>query len=88
MIENITIVKCKVGMVMKRFLQLYIRFIQRILISVALVIVYFIGFGITALALSLVRRGSLSGQGERRKDSWWIGTVGYDADKEKCLRES
>ncbi len=60
---------------MKKFLRAYIRFVQRILITVLLTLLYALGFGTTWLLAQVFQRRMLAGSG--REDSCWETPDGY-----------
>jgi hypothetical protein len=64
-----------------------VRAIQLAVIAVCLTLVYFLGFGITALVMLVFKRALLTGS-RKRDASFWVRAEGYDADSEESLRES
>lgn len=57
----------------KKFVNIYIQFVQRILVTVLLTLIYFIGFGVTALLIRLFRPGILEhGRKSSSETSYWL----------------
>jgi hypothetical protein len=65
---------------MKQLLRAYIRWMQRVVVTVALFTMYLAGIGVTAVMVRV-------GLGPRRKDGWQTAE-GYGGDMNDCLRES
>ena len=70
----------------KKVVQPVVRVIQKILITVLLIVIYFIGFGITYLCALIFKRDLLFDV--RTGDSFWRKAKGYEPDMEDCLRQS
>lgn len=69
----------------KKFIQAYIRFVQKILVTVFLAVLYVFGIGITAL-VSLFVRGDAGHSGEVRGKNFWIEPRGRDAGFENAKK--
>jgi len=63
------------------------RAVQKILLAVFLVIIYFFGFGLT-LALAVLFNPKIIFAGRKNKESSWVRAEGYQPDLEDCLRQS
>ena len=72
---------------LKKFLAKLIRVIQKILITVFLILIYFLGFGITLFWVALFNRKLIYGS-LKSNDSSWLKAEGYDSDLEGSLRQS
>jgi hypothetical protein len=70
----------------KKVVQPVVRVIQKILVTVLLVVVYSFGFGITYLCALIFKRDLLFDM--RKGDSFWRQVKGYEPDMEDCLRQS
>ena len=71
----------------KKILATIVKMIQRILITVFLIILYFFGFGITLFFLVLFKR-KLIYSSIKNIDSSWLKAEGYDQGLEESLRQS
>lgn len=71
----------------KKIIQAYIRFMQKVIISTLLFFLYFLGFGITAFFLAFFKRRVFFGTSSRSA-SFWQTAEGYEDGLEKCARES
>lgn len=71
----------------RKIIQKYIRIIQKIFITIALFILYIVGFGITLILVTIFNR-RLLGVGKKEKATFWINAEGYDVDINECMRES
>jgi len=67
---------------LKKIIKYYIRCIQRILVTVFLTLIYIVGFGITALAITVFRSDIL------RKDSKVTETYWHSAEKYGSMESS
>ena len=71
---------------MKRFIKFYVRFIQKILITIFLTLLYFTVFSITKIFMLFIpdkkRQQFVS------KESYWIKAEGYTSDMESALEQS
>jgi hypothetical protein len=72
---------------LKRLLQKFIRIIQRILITLSLTVVYFLGLGITWILAAVFNRKIISGP-DKGKDTFWVAAEGYQPDIEDTFRQS
>ena len=70
----------------RKVVQPVVKVIQKILVTVLLIIVYFVGLGITYLCALIFKRGLLFDM--RTGDSFWRKAKGYEPDTEDCLRQS
>lgn len=73
---------------MKRLLQRIIRIVQKVLITVCLVVVYVIGLGVTRLFVFLFRRRTPFRSRDDETGTYWKKAAGYEADLERCVRQS
>ena len=71
---------------MKRIIRIYVRFIQRILITFFLTILYFLGFGVTKLFMFLIP--TKHKKTSDKSDSFWINAEGYTADMDSASEQS
>jgi len=71
---------------MKQLLNFYIRFVQKILITILLTILYFIAFSITKLLLTLVPNKHF--RHLKNCDSYWLTAEDYSANKSSALEQS
>jgi len=71
----------------RKIIQKYIRIIQKIIITIALFIIYIVGLGITLILVIIFNR-RLLGVEKREKDTFWKDAEGYEADISECKRES
>lgn len=71
---------------MKKFINLYIRFVQKILISVLLTLVYFTFFSITKLIIIIFQNKRF--KKDKKADSYWINAEGYTIDMDSALEQS
>jgi len=72
---------------LKKILAKLFRLMQKILITVFLILIYFLGFGITLFFAALFNRKLFYGS-LKSKDSSWLKAEGYDPDLEGSLRQS
>jgi len=71
----------------KNILKGFIKIIQKILISVALFVIYYFGLGITFIFSFVFNREVLSGR-KKDKDTFWIRAEGYQNSIEESRRQS
>ncbi len=71
---------------MRKLLKAYIRFVQRILVTVLLSLLYTVGFGVTWLLACVFQRKLLSGSGS--ESSCWEPPQGYADDLEGAREQS
>ena len=71
---------------MKKFLHFYIRFVQKILITILLTILYFVAFSITKLFLAIFPNNYF--RRIKKTDTYWITAEGYSKDKSSALEQS
>jgi hypothetical protein len=71
----------------KKFINNYIRFVQKILITILLSLLYFIGFGLTYLFL-LIFKPSLLISRFKIKDSYWQMAKDYETNLEDSMHQS
>ena len=71
---------------MKRIMRIYVRFVQKILITVFLTLLYFLGISMTKLFLIIVP--SKHWRRSAQKDTYWITADGYGADMESAAEQS
>jgi cytochrome c biogenesis protein CcdA len=72
---------------LKKLLQKFIRIIQKILITVSLTVVYFIGLGVTLIFVALFNRKILTNC-SKEDYTFWVTASGYQPDIEDSLRQS
>jgi hypothetical protein len=65
----------------------FIRIIQKILIVLALTVVYFLGLGITLVFLIVFKRNLLTNASRAHK-SFWVNSEGCEPDLANNLRQS
>ena len=65
----------------------FIRAIQKILLAVFLVLIYFLGLGFTLILAILFNRKVIAG-GKNHEDSSWSEAQGYGPDLSESLRQS
>lgn len=72
---------------MKKFIQIYIRFVQKILITILLTLVYFLMLGPTLLLIIIFRRKILF-KNYKKMNSFWVEAKDYTANFENNLTAS
>ena len=77
----------KLSRIFKKILAKLVRAIQKIMITVFLILIYFLGFGITLLFMVLFNR-KLIFRRLKSKDSSWLRAEEYDPGLEGSLRQS
>ena len=73
---------------MKKIINAYIRFMQRILITILLTVVYVVFFGITKLFLALFMPRTLWRRKNKNEDSFWLKMKEEPVDMEHALQQS
>ena len=71
---------------MKKFLKLYIRFVQKILITILLTILYFLIFSITKLIVLVFPNKHL--KRKKQTDTYWLEAEDYGSNFESSLEQS
>lgn len=72
----------------KKFKDRYVQFVQRILVTVFLTLIYFLGFGITAIFIRIFRPSILeNGRQASGNASYWLDAR-KEEDLESCKRQS
>ena len=71
----------------KKFINSYIRFVQKILITILLTLLYFFGFGLTYLYMIFFKRDVVFSK-FKVKESYWKEAKDYDANIENSLNQS
>lgn len=77
----------KLGKKIKRFLQWYIKTVQKILITLLLTILYGVGFGVTLIFALIFQRRLLAGRGGKA-GTFWVEAEGYQPDPDDSIRQS
>jgi len=67
----------------KKFVQTFIKTVQKILITISLLLIYIIGIGVTAFCAMLFNRRI-----PKEKNTFWIEAKGYECDIDDCMRQS
>jgi hypothetical protein len=70
-----------------RFIQAYIRFVQKILVTFFLTILYFLGYTIIYIYAIIFKRKLIFGT-KGRSETYWIEAKDYHIDKETGLQQS
>ena len=73
--------------ILRKIQQFYIKTVQKILIFVFLLILYTIGFGITKLFIILFQ-SKIFKQKPINNKTYWEKAKGFEADYNKCLKQS
>jgi cytochrome c biogenesis protein CcdA len=73
--------------IFKRRLEDLVRIIQKVLITVFLFLIYFLGLGLTLIFIYLFSRKLIYSEARNRNSSW-LETEGYVSDLEECFRQS
>lgn len=71
---------------MKKLLHIYIRFVQKILITTLLTLVYFLIFSLTMLFVFIFLDKLL--KNKKNQNSYWIDAEGYVADLSSATEQS
>ncbi len=72
---------------LKRLLQKFIRVIQKILITLSLTVVYFLGIGITLIFIAFFNRKIITSP-SKDDYTFWVGAEGYQPDIEDSFHQS
>jgi hypothetical protein len=72
---------------MKNILLRVIKFVQKIVITVLLFLVYMVAIGAGFVCVKIHSLGRIWKKGTE-EDTFWKGTEGYAADLERCRRQS
>jgi hypothetical protein len=72
---------------MKKIIKIYIRFVQKILITLLLTVLYFIGFGLTWVYSVLFKRGMLYGRC-RNDESFWLDIKEQEPNLQNSIQQS
>ena len=70
-----------------KIIQVVVRLIQKILLSVSLIILYILGLGLTRLYLSVFNRNILVKR-YKKNDTFWKEAAGYQPDADDVLRQA
>jgi hypothetical protein len=76
-----------IKMMIKRIIQNFIRIIQKILVTLSLPIVYFLGFGITLIFMMVFNRKVLTSN-SKDDNTFWVKATEYEANIEDSMRQS
>jgi hypothetical protein len=71
---------------MKKLLKLYVRFVQRILITILLTILYITVFSVTRFFMIFIPNKHF--HRSSATDSYWISAEGYSSDINTALEQS
>ena len=71
---------------MKKFIRIYVRFVQKILITILLTILYFIAFSITKLILIIFPNKHF--RQFKNCDSYWIPAEDHSANTSSAFEQS
>jgi hypothetical protein len=71
---------------MKKIIKIYVRFVQRILITILLTILYFTVLSITKLFVIILPNKHL--RRSSNADTFWIPAEGYSTDMDSSLEQS
>jgi hypothetical protein len=77
----------KLGRIIKKILEKLVRLIQKILLTVFLSLIYFLGFAATVFFVVLFNRKLIYGS-LKAKNSSWREAEGYDLSLQESLRQS
>ena len=72
---------------MKKFVTFYIKFVQKILITILLTVVYFLVIGPTLLLVIIFKRKLLF-KNFNKMETWWIEAKDYSSDFQNNLSAS
>ncbi len=72
---------------LKRLLQKFIRIIQKVLITLSLTAVYFLGLGVTLIFVALIKRKIITSP-SKDEPTFWVEAQGYQPDIEDSFRQS
>jgi len=71
----------------EKIIRIYVRIVQKTLITIFLVMLYIFGFGVIYI-LALLFNRKLLGIGKKEKDTFWVESIGYDINMTNSSRES
>lgn len=77
----------RIGQTIKRWTWAYVRFVQRVLITILLTLLYVAAFPPTLLYMVMCRRDELRGAGKDGESSWHAAE-GYETTLESCGEQS
>lgn len=77
----------KIQTMLKKITQNFVRTVQKILIVVSLIFIYFFGFGITLLFTLIFHRKVLTGY-SKDDNTFWVEAERYEPDISDSLRQS
>jgi len=72
---------------LKKIIEKIIWIIQVIVITISLLLIYFVGFGVTLVFILLFNR-KIFNIASSNRDTFWIEADGYDLDMNDGLRQS
>jgi len=67
--------------------KVFVRAVQKVLVTVLLFIVYLLGFGITSIFAHIFNR-KLFGRKDDGRSSFWVKATGYGRDDHDVMRQS
>jgi len=71
----------------KKIIQLVVRLVQKILVTTFLFILYFLGFGLTLIALFIFKRDFLI-KNYKQNESFWKEAADYESEANGSLRQA
>jgi hypothetical protein len=71
----------------KIIIQIFIRLIQKTIVTISLFLIYVFGFGVTAIFVMLFNRDILVSRYDK-KDTFWGKAEDYETDIESSFRQS
>lgn len=71
----------------KIIIQIFIRLIQKTIVTISLFLIYIFGFGVTVIFIMLFSRDILVSRYDK-KDTFWSKAEDYEADIEGSFRQS
>jgi hypothetical protein len=71
----------------KIIIQIFIRLIQKTIVTISLFLIYIFGFGVTVIFIMLFSRDILIIRSDK-KDTFWAQAEDYETDIEGSLRQS
>lgn len=77
----------RIAQTINRWTWAYVRFVQRVLITILLTLLYVVGFPLTLVYMVVCRRdvlGEMAGDAE----SFWRTAKGYETTGESCCQQS
>ena len=69
----------------KRIIQIIIRAIQKVLITIFLIILYVVGFGMTYL---FIFKKNILFKKHKKGKTFWVKAMGYELDADGSLRQA